>query len=379
MVLDIDMSKVTPTSQRQMQSQYSPRDILPFGKEHSEHFFMMRFSEGKWHSPIILPYANGLNISPDASGTAYGAAIFEGGKAFQHENGEIYLFRPDENAKRLNHSADVICMPNISVEDQLQAMSTLIDTDRLWYPNQDGASLYIRPKMFEVDDKTKLGIGDEYVFTITLRPSGAYYSQGFSPGQLLVTDRFHRALPGGTGSAKFAGNYAAVRGAEKFAQQFGAQQVLYLDLANKFLEEAGAMNHFHVNKDGVVVIPEFRDTILKSITSMSMLALEDRLGHPVRQERIPIGTFMEGIRSGEIKEAGGFGTAAGVAPIGSYLIDLKTKKEISKVRREDLGNLVVWNGGVGPVTRGMYDLLTGIQRGTLEAPEGWMYHIDRTA
>ena len=139
------------------------------------------------------------------------------------------------------------------------------------------------------------------------------------------------------------------------------------------------MNHFHVNKKGEVIIPEFRDTILKSITSMSQLALEERLGHPVRQERISVGEFIEGIRSGEIREAGGFGTAAGVAPIGSYLTDLRSKKLTKNVKRGDLGNLVVWNGGVGPVTRKMYDFLTGIQRGTLEAPEGWMHHVDRAA
>ena len=379
MALDIDMSNVIPISKRQMQSQYTPKEQLPFGKKHSEHFFMMRFSGGKWHSPMILPYENGLNISPDASGTAYGAAIFEGGKAFQHSDGEIYIFRPDENAKRLNHSANVICMPNIPVGDQLQALDTLIDIDRLWYPKQDGASLYIRPKMFEVDDKTKLGVGEEYIFTVTLRPSGAYYPQGFSPGQLLLTDRFHRAFPGGTGSAKFAGNYAAVRRAERFAQQFGAQQVLYLDLANRFLEEAGAMNHYHVTKDGEVIIPEFNDTILRSITSISMLALEDRLGHRVKQERIPLKQFIEQIHAGEIREAGGFGTAAAVAPVGSYLVDLKSKKATKDVRREDLGNLVVWNGGVGPVTRAMFDLLTGIQRGRYESPEGWLHKVDRAA
>ncbi len=252
MALKIDTSKLIPLSNRQMQTQYSPKEQLPFGKKHSEHAFVMNFSDGHWHSPRIVPYDQGLNIPMDASGTAYGAAIFEGAKAFQHSDGEIYTFRIDENAKRLNHSADVICMPNIPIEDQVQAIDALINVDRLWYPKQDGASLYIRPKMFEADDKTKLGVGEEYIFTVTLRPSGAYYPQGFSPGQLLLTDRFHRAQPGGTGTAKFAGNYAAVRRAERFAQQFGAQQVLYLDQRNKFLEEAGAMNHYHVTKDGEV-------------------------------------------------------------------------------------------------------------------------------
>lgn len=376
-MLDISY-QLLPESERRKEP-FVPAEKLPFGKLHSEHVFMMEYKDGAWQNPRIVPYKIGLHLSFGASCIPYGATIFEGGKAFQHEDGEIYTFRFDENAKRLNNSGEILVIPGIPVENQIQATEALIDVDRLWYPQQEGAYIYIRPEIFEIDDKTKLGVGKEYIFLVMLRPSGAYYSQGFNSGKLLITDRYHRAAPGGTGQAKCGGNYGASRRAEVFANRFGCQQVLFLDVFNQEIEEAGAMNHYHVTKDGKVVIPEFTDTILKSITSRSILDLSPRLGFPVVQERIPIDEFIEQLKP-DVKgiiEAGGFGTAASVAPTGEYLVDLKSRKKVKDLAREDLGSLVVNDGKVGDYSRAMFETVTGIQWGRLEDTFGWMKKVER--
>lgn len=374
-MLDISYQLLSESERRR--EPFVPTEKLPFGKMHSEHVFLMDYYEGEWRHPRIVPYERGFHLSFGISCIPYGATIFEGGKSFQHPDREVYTFRIDKNAERLNSSADILCMPKIPVSDQVQAIDALIDVDKLWYPQQEGATLYIRPEMFEIDDKTKLGVGKEYIFLVMLRPSGAYYSQGFNSGKLLITDRYHRAAPGGTGQAKCGGNYGAARRAEVFANRFGCQQVLFLDVLNKEIEEAGAMNHYHVTKDGKVVIPKFTDTILKSITSRSILDLKDRLGFPIVQERIPIDEFIELVKSREIIEDGGFGTAASVAPVGNYLVDLNSGKKIDELDESDLEKLVVADGKVGEYSRAMFEMITGIQWGRLNDTFGWMKRVER--
>jgi|APSaa5957512622_1039677.scaffolds.fasta_scaffold10113_4 branched-chain amino acid aminotransferase len=378
-MLDIAYN-LLPDSERRKEP-FVPNETLPFGKLTSQHVFLMDHDHGEWQNPRIVPYNFGLkhlDLPFGISVLPYGAGIFEGAKAFEHKNGELYTFRLDENVERLNKSADILCMPEIPEDFQLEGINALLDVDRLCYPQQDGACIYIRPQMFEIDDKRKLGVGEKYIFLVMLSPSGPYYPQGFDTGTLLIQDRFHRAAPGGTGQAKCGGNYAAARRAGKFAKRLGAQQVLYLDVFNKEIEEAGAMNHYHVTKGGTIVIPEFTDTILESITSRSIISLENRLELPIAQMRIPITEFIDYILSGDIVEAGGLGTAAAVAPIGEYLVDLNNKDLThKKIDVEHLGNLRVADGKVGPVSKKMYDLLTGIQTGRYEAPEGWVKKVER--
>jgi branched-chain amino acid aminotransferase len=185
--------------------------------------------------------------------------------------------------------------------------------------------------------------------------------------KLLVTKRFHRAAPGGTGALKTGGNYAASLRAGEVAHQLGASQVLYLDTTDTFIEEAGAMNHFHVTRDGRLVIPTFTDTILRSVTSESVLALgQAALGVEVVQERVPLAAFLDGVRRGEITEAGGFGTAAVVSPVGAYVFDDGQELEVS-------------GGVIGPVTRRVYQAITGVQYGQAPAPQGWLFKAPRVA
>jgi len=347
-----------------IKSQLTPKDKLPFGKLRTDHMFVCDYTDGSWNNASIIPYSD-FSIPPGAIVLHYAQAIFEGAKAFMHPDNEIYTFRIDKNAERMNISADCLCMPEMPVDFQIKAIHTLIDVDRLWFPIQEGASLYIRPFMFSFDDSLGVHPGSKYKYAVILSPSGPYYPDGFSkPIKLLITKKFHRATPGGTGYAKAAGNYAASLKAGEFAKKFGANQVLYLDTTNTYIEEAGAMNHYHITSDGTVVIPEFTDTILKSITSQSIIELAGDLGLNVVQKRIKIDEFIENVKSGKIVEAGGFGTAAVISPVGTYVF-------------EDGSSINVGNGQIGPISKKIYEYYTGLQYGKIKDSRGWLKKVEK--
>ena len=354
-----------PASERRTEP-FKPTENVGFGNLRTEHMFLMDYRDGEWCDPRIVPYGP-FEIAPGARALHYGQSIFEGAKAFMHQDGEIYTFRIDKNAQRMNHSADIICIPRLDEQTQIDAISALIDVDRLWFPMQEGACLYIRPFIFATEDRLSIGASNSYTFCVVLSPSGAYYATGVNQSiRLLISKTFHRAVSGGTGSSKVAGNYAGSLRAGQAAAKFGAAQVLYLDANNKQIEEAGAMNHFHILKDGTVIIPTFTDTILQSITSQSIIELSERLGCEVRQETIMLDKFIADIESGEIIEAGGFGTAAVVSAVGSYIF-------------EDGRIVTVGNGEVGEHLQRIYKLYTDIQNGHTQAPEGWLRRVERIA
>ncbi len=344
---------------------FRPRGALSFGQLRTDHMFLMDHVAGRWVDPRIVPYGP-LALAPGAVVLHYAQEIFEGAKAFLHEDGEIHAFRIDKNAARMNRSAAGVCMPPVPEADQVAAILALLDVERLWAPQQEGASLYIRPFMIGTQDSLGVKPSSRYLFCVFLSPSGPYYPAGFQePVKLLVTRRFHRAAPGGTGAFKTGGNYAASLMAGEVAHRHGASQVLYLDSSDRYVEEAGSMNHFHVTRGGSIVIPAFTDTILRSVTSESVLELGAReLGVDARQERVEIESFLAGIESGAITEAGGFGTAAVVSAVGAYVFD-------------DGREVKVGDGRIGPTTRRVYDVLTGMQRGLRPAPEGWLFRVPR--
>lgn len=345
-------------------TQFVPENKLPFGQLRTDHMLIMDYKDGKWQDPRIVPYGN-FQIPPGAIALHYAQSLFEGAKAFMHDDGEIYTFRIDKNAKRLNVSAECLCMPTVPEDLQVQLIHELIDVDRLWFPVQEGASLYIRPFMFATDDSLGVHPSHSYTYSVILSPSGPYYAEGFSkPIRLLITKKFHRAAPGGTGFAKASGNYAASLRAGEFAKKFGASQVLYLDTNNRYIEEAGAMNHFHITKDGTVVIPEFTETILKSITSESIIELASDLGLKVVQKRIDIDEFIDDVKSGKIVEAGGFGTAAVISPVGEYAF-------------EDGSILKVADGQIGEITKKIYSYYTSLQYGKIKDKRGWLKKVER--
>ncbi|MBL7160080.1 MAG: branched-chain amino acid aminotransferase [Candidatus Aenigmarchaeota archaeon] len=340
---------------------FVPEGKLPFGKERSEHMFLMNYNGEEWEKPRIIPYGN-FEIPPGSVCLHYGQEIFEGAKAFKHEDEEIYMFRIDKNAKRLNYSARRLCMPEIPVEEQMEAITALVDVDRLWFPEQRNSSLYIRPFMIGTSDSLGVKPSKEYLYSVILSPSGPYYSEGFNTISLLLTDEFHRVGPKGTGTAKAGGNYAASLLAGRTAEEHGCKQVLYTDVFGETIEEAGAMNFYYV-EDKKIVIPKFTDTILRSITTRSMLELSEKLSADVVQETVYVKDFIEKVKEGRITEAGGLGTAAVVSPVGRCVVKLNGNGE----------ELIIGGGEVGPVSEEMYRLLTDIQRGRREAPEGWLF------
>ena len=337
---------------------------LGFGRLRTNHMFLMEYSDGEWHSPRIESYGP-ICLMPGAMCFHYGQTLFEGIKAFRHPDGEIYTFRADRNADRLNVSADILCMPTVPVSLQLEALNRLIDVERDWCPSVPQSSLYIRPFMFATQDGLGVKPSKQYLYCIMLSPSGPYYSGGFSQAiRLLVTKKFHRAAAGGTGASKCGGNYAASLRAAEYAHSFKADQVLYLNEANTHIEEVGSMNHYHVRKDGTFIIPEFTDTILRSITSLSVLDLAAAGTIKARQESIALDEFLDAIRSGEIAEAGGFGTAAVISPVGQYVF-------------EDGTEITVADGKPGPHSQALYDLYSAYQTGKEPAPQGWLAKVPR--
>jgi branched-chain amino acid aminotransferase len=344
--------------------EFRPEGPIGFGQLKTNNMLVMKYKDGEWKNPWIVPTSDGFNLDPFATVLHYGQEIFEGAKAFKHDDGELYTFRIDENAKRFNESADIMCMPNIPVKNQIQLIETLLDLERNHYPIKKDSCFYIRPFMFGTSAALGVKPSLEYTFAVVLSPSGPYFSEGFNPSRLLITNEFKRAAPNGTGNAKAGGNYAASLRAGLRAKELGAKQVLYTDCNNELIEEAGAMNHYHVTKDGTIVIPKFTNSILQSITSKSNIELSDRLGIRVVQEDVPMKYFIDSICNGEIVEAGGLGTAAVISPVNEYVLD-------------NGRILTVGDGNIGPVSRKMHDLLTGIQTGRYEAPEGWLRKVER--
>lgn len=342
---------------------------LDFGKIHTPHMFLMNYNlEEGWHNSRIVPYREGINLPLGAKILNYGQGIFEGEKVHQHPDGELYLFRPELNIARLNHSARRIRIPEVPPEIQLEARVALVDVDRLWFPQQDDASLYARPVVFGISDALGLEPSEEYIFGIFLSPSGSYFDDG--PIKIMVTDKFHRAAPGGTGSAKFLGNYPGTFLPTEIAKRMGAAQVLYLDVTNKWIDEYGAMFHFQVSDD-LIEIPQFTDTNLHSTTAQTFVDLRDRFDFTITQKTISLEEFLEGLRSGRITEAGGLGTAAVVSSVGEYLLDL------GETEYHYLETITVGNGSAGPVATNMRAYLRGMQRGIIEAPQGWLHHVSR--
>ena len=361
--MDIRLELLDKAKRRELPKTDKP---LPFGKLRTNHVFFMNYRDGEWVDPRIVPYGP-FEMMPGAMGLHYGQTLFEGAKAFIHDDGELYLFRYDRNCARLNHSARTICMPEIPVADQVEAALRLLDIERDWCPSMPESSMYVRPFMFATQDALGVKPATEYMYCLMLSPAGPYYSGGVNHAiRLLITTRFHRAVSGGTGTAKTGGNYAASLRAQEYAQERGCEQVLYLDATNQTLEEVGTMNHYHVESDGTFVIPTFNDSVLESITSSSVLELGGMKDLPItikaRQETIRVDAFIEGVKSGRIMEAGGFGTAAVISPVGSYML-------------EDGTVLTVGDGEPGVHSKMLYEYYSGMQTGRRPAPAGWLQKV----
>ena len=351
-MLDIKITKTTEPKAKPAAGQK-----LGFGKIFTDHMFVMNYTEGKgWHDPRIEPFHN-ISLSPAAMVYHYGQEMFEGLKAYKGENGEVFLFRPDMNAKRTNATNDRLVIPQIPVEDFVQAVSAVVDVDRDWIPTEPGTSLYIRPFIIATDEFLGVAPSKTYLFMVILSPSGAYYESGLAPVGIWIEDEYVRAVRGGMGFAKTGGNYAASLIAQQKAHDAGYSQVLWLDgVERKYIEEVGAMNIFF-KIAGKVITPSLNGSILPGITRNSVLQLCRDWGYDVEERKISADELLEAQRNGTLEECFGTGTAAVISPVG-------------KLRYVD--EVMTINGGsIGELSQKLYDTITGIQTGKLEDPRGW--------
>ena len=351
--------KITITENKKVKPDFSK---LGFGKYFTDHMLVMDYKDGAWQEPEILPYSS-FSLDPSTCVLHYGQGIFEGLKAYKDaKTGKITMFRPYDNFKRMNRSAERLCMPTIDVDSMVEWLKELIILEQDWIPTEPGTALYIRPTMVATDAMLGVHPAHNYRFFIILSPVGSYYASGLKPTKIMVEDNFVRAPLGGTGEAKCMGNYAASLLAGDIANKLGYEQVLWLDAKEKkYVEEVGAMNMFFVI-DGVVKTPALVGSILPGITRDSVLQILRAEGRPVEECRISVDEIATARAEGKLDEAFGSGTAAVISPVG-----------VLNIAGEDK---VINNFEMGPITSYLYDKLTGIQYGRYEDTFGWVVKVN---
>lgn len=354
--MEISITKTTTPKQKPLD-----QSKLGFGNYYTDHMFMMNYDEGEgWHDARIVPYAP-IPLDPAAMCLHYGQEVFEGLKAYKTPDGGIQLFRPDKNMARLNVSNDRLCIPAVDEAFCVEAIKKLVEVDADWIPTAPGTSLYIRPYIFAIDPQIGVHPAHHLLFVIILSPVGSYFADGLKPVDIYIEQKYVRAVKGGTGFAKTAGNYSSSLKAQADAEKIGYSQVLWLDgVERKYIEEVGAMNIFFVIGDEVVT-PELSGSILPGITRMSTIELLKNLGYKVSERKITAEELFEAHDRGDLKESFGTGTAAVISPIGSFEWDGK--------------KIIVADGGIGKISQMLYDTITGIQSGKLEDKYGWTVKV----
>ncbi len=318
--------------------------------------YVARWKDGKWDEGELVE-DNMISISEASNVLHYGQSCFEGLKAYRTKDGKIQMFRPDQNAKRMQQSCRSLLMPEIPVDKFIDACAQVVKANEHYVPPYGtGATLYIRPVMFGTGHNIGVSPAPEYLFCVFCLPVGAYFKGGMTPVNFTVSDH-DRAAPVGTGSAKVGGNYASSLMPHALAAKRGFADCIYLDPATHTkIEEVGAANFFGITKDNSFVTPD-SPSILPSITKYSLLHIaRESLGMKVEERDVYIDKLDE------FAEAGACGTAAVITPIGG--IEYKGKLHVFYSESE-----------VGPVTKKLYDTLVGMQFGDTEAPEGWVYEV----
>ena len=332
---------------------------LHFGDCFTDHMAHARWTQGEgWGDYGVVPYGN-LSLSPATAVLHYGQEIFEGIKAYRHDDGSVWTFRPRYNAARLNASARRLALPELPEEAFVASLVDLVRADAAWVPSGEGESLYLRP--FAFASEAFLGVRPSTVvdYYVIASPSGSYFTNGLEPISIWVTTDYHRAGRGGTGAAKTGGNYASSLLPQQEAHAQGCDQVCFLDdVSQRNLEELGGMNIMVVDADGAVRTPRLTGTILEGSTRSAIIRLLRDSGRSVVEDTISLGALLADIESGRVSEVFACGTAAVVVPLGHL------KGEGFDARIE--GN---------EVTRQIHDRLTSIQAGHAEDPYGWMYQL----
>jgi len=335
---------------------------LGFGKLFTDYMFVMDYDrEIGWHDARIVPFAP-IPMHPACTVLHYGSEIFEGLKAYRREDGEVQLFRPMENVRRMNMSAERLCLPQLDEEFALEALKKFVSVEKDWVPSAPGTSLYLRPFMMGMDEYLGVHAASKAMFVIIASPSGSYYAAGINPVGIMIETEDVRAVRGGTGYAKCGGNYAASIRAGERAEKKGFSQVLWLDgVERKYIEEVGAMN-IMFKIAGKVITPALLGSVLPGITRKSCIELLKNWGYEVEERKISIDELIEAMQNGTLEEAWGTGTAAVVSPVG-------------KLAYEG-GEYIVNNNQIGSLTQRLYDELTGIQWGKKEDVFGWVESVE---
>jgi branched-chain amino acid aminotransferase len=334
---------------------------LGFGAYFTNHMFVMDYEEGRgWYDARIIPFAN-VSIHPASTVLHYGAEIFEGLKAYRTENGEVQMFRPIENVRRMNRSAERMCLPTIDEDVAMEILTTFVRHEAEWVPYSFGTSLYIRPFMYGNDPSLGVHAVKRATFMIIASPSGSYYKEGINPVKIMIEKDDVRAVRGGTGYAKCGGNYAASTRAGERASKKGYSQVLWLDgVERKYIEEVGAMNvMFKI--DGEIITPALTGSILPGITRKSCIEVLRQMGYTVTERLLSVDELIAALRDGRLEEAWGCGTAAVVSPIGRLMYEDE--------------EFIIGEEKIGEVTEKLYNTLTGIQWGKVTDTYGWIYKI----
>jgi len=336
-----------------------------FGRHFSDHMVLIRWTEGAgWHDAELVPYGP-IQMDPATNFIHYGQSIFEGLKAYRRVDGTIATFRPLENARRFQRSAARLAMPGLPEELFIAAIEALVQTDAAWVPDDIEKSLYLRPFMFS----TEVGLGvrpaNEYHFVLIASTAGAYFPRGVKPVSVWLSKEYVRAVPGGTGEAKCAGNYAASLIAQAEAADHGCDQVVWLDaLERRWVEEMGGMNMYFVHGSGPdarISTPALTGSLLPGVTRDSLLQVARDLGYTASEERISVEQWRELNATGQITEVFACGTAAVITPVG--------------VVKSSEGEWVVGDGQTGPITAQLRTHLLQLQHGDVPDTHHWMVEL----
>ncbi|WGD37855.1 branched-chain amino acid aminotransferase [Lysinibacter sp. HNR] len=334
-----------------------------FGNHFTDHMVSIDWSiEGGWDNARVIPYGP-IALDPASSVLHYGQEVFEGLKAYRHEDGSIWGFRPEANATRLNLSARRLALPELPVEDFMRSLRELIAVDGAWVPSEYDTSLYLRP--FMIANESFLGVraAQKASYMLIASPAGPYFSSGVKPVSIWLPREYSRAGRGGTGEAKSGGNYAASLLPQREAVENGCAQVLFLNAENRdHIDELGGMNVFLVTRDGRLLTPNLNGNILHGITRSSIIQLAQDRGITVEERPVSIHEWKDGVQSGEITEVFACGTAAVVTPINTL------KGEDFLVGDPE--------APAGELTLSLREELTDIQYGRRPDPHGWMTRLD---
>lgn len=335
------------------------KDNIQFGKEYADHMLVCDYKNGSWQTPEIVPFEN-FSLSPATSFMHYGQAIFEGVKAYRQPDGKVAVFRPIDNYHRLNISAARMDMPELSEDIFMEGLRQLLALDEAWVPGEAETSLYIRPFMISMDEFIGVRTSESYRFAIITSPAGAYYNK---PVRIYVQDKYVRAVKGGIGFTKAAGNYGASMLPAHEVKKMGYDQILWTDaVEHKYVQEIGTMNVFFI-VDGKVLTPDLNSgTILAGVTRRSIIQLLKDNNIPVEERAISIDELVEAQKAGKLQEAFGSGTAASM----SFIADLTYQEETLH-----LPNVSDWK--IAPMIKKQLD---DIRYGHAEDNHGWLFRVN---